>query len=66
MPTLASQIRTISGRHCNVLYVECEILNYLSALILFLLCVLLLKLAKVVILSVYFVIWMNPGKDQSW
>lgn len=62
MPTLASRIRTISERHCSVLYVECEILNFLSALILFLLCVLSLKLAKVVMNSVYFVIWINSGK----
>lgn len=50
MPILTSQIRIIFGALCSVLYPECRILNFLCVLIQFLLCVLLLKLAKVVFL----------------
>lgn len=50
MPILTSQTRTTSGGLCSVLYPECRILNFLCVLIQFLLCVLLLKLAKVVFL----------------
>ena len=59
MLILTSQIRTIFGRHCIVLYPESKTLNSLFVLILYLLCVLSLKLAKVVLFVSICVIMCN-------